>query len=189
MQGVQAVPEGQTLADLFAAQAEGQPVNIGDQNLTDSMSQSTEWLAYVLMMVGWTLLLSSMLSYWRIYRWGKSLVDAARREEASNNANSADASASGAAETSESAAGGATNFVHRFRSIFGSRRGATSGTGEDWIMFPGAGRRLGAQRGQSFDHPTSIADLEDEEGLDTEDARLNPSERRLLNDMRRLGLA
>ncbi len=119
---------GATLADLFAAQADGQPVNVGDQNLTDSMSQSTEWLAYVLMVIGWTLLLSSMLSYWRIYRWGKSLVDAARREEASNNASTEETTG-----TSPDA-GGATGLINRFRAVLGSRGGSGNGTGEDWII-------------------------------------------------------
>ncbi|KAI3477501.1 hypothetical protein L1887_60785 [Cichorium endivia] len=185
---------GATLADLMAAQADGQPVNVGDQNITDSMSQSTEWLAYVLMVLGWTILLSSMLSYWRIYRWGKSLVDAARREQESS-----ESTANAEGEGEGAAASGATGFVHRFRSLFGSRSGGASGTGEDWVIFPGAGRRLGSTTGRSrgaarsqndasYDHPTSIADLEDDDGLDTQDARLNPQERRLLNDMRRVGL-
>lgn len=192
--------DGATLADLFAAQADGQPVNVGDQNLTDSMSQSTEWLAYVLMVIGWTILLSSVLSYWRIWRWGKSLVDAARREQESNNESSNDTTAG----VTQNSGSGATNFVNRIRAVFSSRRsssGASGGTGEDWILFPGVGHRLGRSgrssrsrsthegRGSSFDHPTSIADLEDEEGLDTEDARLNAAERRLLDDMRRVGLA
>lgn len=189
VQPTQPSVDGATLADLFAAQADGQPVNVGDQNITDSMSQSTEWLAYVLMVLGWTILLSSMLSYWRIWRWGKSLVDAARREQESNNESNNDT-----ASTTE--ASGATGFVNRFRSVF-SRSGGSGGTGENWILFPGVGHRLGRSGGHrsrqdrsaSFDHPTSIADLEDEEGLDTEDARLNPAERRLLNDMRRVGLA
>ncbi|KAJ1026938.1 hypothetical protein NDA16_002231 [Ustilago loliicola] len=180
---------GATLADLFAAQADGQPVNVGDQSISDSMSQSTEWLAYVLMVLGWTILLSSMLSYWRIWRWGKSLVDAAPREQESSNptdqATNADASGG---------AGGATSFVNRFRSVFGSRGGSGAGSGEDWVLFPGVGHRLGRSggggaRGRSMDHPTSIADLEDDDGLDTEDATLNPAERRLLADMRRVGLA
>lgn len=189
---------GATLADLFAAQADGQPVNVGDQNLTDSMSQSTEWLAYVLMVLGWTILLSSFLSYWRIYRWGKSLVDAARREQESANA------AENETATTEAQGQGATGFVNRFRSMFNPSNRTSAGTGEDWIIFPGVGQRLGRSgrrsrsrssrsarraRGSSFDHPTSIADLEDEEGLDTQDAQLNSDERRLLNDMRRVGLA
>lgn len=196
--------EGPTLADLFAAQADGQPVNIGDQNLTDSMSQSTEWLAYVLMVLGWTILLSSMLSYWRIYRWGKSLVDAARRDEA---AAAAASNETDTGATSDTRATGATGMINRLRSMFNTPRssaGEASGTGEDWIIFPGVGQRLGRSggrrsrtgsrgaaargRGSSFDHPTSIADLEDEDGMDTQDAQLNASERRLLDDMRRAGL-
>ncbi|SPO23850.1 related to BSD2 - metal homeostasis protein [Ustilago trichophora] len=188
--------EGATLADLFAAQADGQPVNVGDQSISDSMSQSTEWLAYVLMVLGWTILLSSMLSYWRIWRWGKSLVDAARREQETSNETTGEDGSGGGGETFSS---GAVGFVNRFRSVFNSRTGAgggSGGSGEDWILFPGVGQRLGRTSGRSrtnrstasFDHPTSIADLEDGEGLDTEDARLNPTERRLLNDMRRVGL-
>ena len=197
VQPAQPTVEGATLADLFAAQADGQPVNVGGESITDSMSQSTEWLAYVLMVLGWTILLSSMLSYWRIWRWGKSLVDAARREQASSSDNpdsNNDASAGGTA-----AASGATGLINRFRSAFSTRNGASGrGSGEDWILFPGVGHHLGRtsssasrrqqNRSTSFDHPTSIADLEDEEGLDTEEARLNPAERRLLNDMRRVGL-
>lgn len=167
--------DGQTLADLFAAQADGQPVNVGDQNITDSMSQSTEWLAYVLMVLGWTILLSSMLSYWRIWRWGKSLVDAARREEQSSNNE-------GNAEGGTTDGGGAMGMVNRLRSVF-SRSSGGAGTGEDWVVFPGAGRRLGRSQ------QSSVGELEDEDGLDTEDARLNDAERRLLNDMRRVGIA
>ncbi|CBQ73455.1 related to BSD2-metal homeostasis protein [Sporisorium reilianum SRZ2] len=196
VQPTQPTVDGATLADLFAAQADGQPVNVGGESITDSMSQSTEWLAYVLMVLGWTILLSSMLSYWRIWRWGKSLVDAARREQQSSAENSdSNNDASGGASTP---ATGATGFINRFRSALSSRSvGSGRGSGEDWILFPGVGHRLGRtsaarrpqDRSASFDHPTSIADLEDEEGLDTEDARLNPAERRLLNDMRRVGLA
>lgn len=173
---VQSGADGQTLADLFAAQADGQPVNVGDQNITDSMSQSTEWLAYVLMVLGWTILLSSMLSYWRIWRWGKSLVDAARRDEASN------------AETTQETQTptGAMGFVNRFRSAL-SRSGGSAGSGEDWVLFPGVGHRLGRSRGGRDE--SSVGDLEDHDGLDSEDAQLNSAERRLLNDMRRAGLA
>ena len=195
VQAAQSSADGATLADLFAAQADGQPVNVGDQNITDSMSQSTEWLAYVLMVIGWTLLLSSTLSYWRIWRWGKSLVDAAHREQESSTNSNNDAST----ETSSGATPGATSFVNRFRTIFGTPHGASGqGSGEDWILFPGVGHRLGRnsrsasrqpdRSGASFDHPTSIADLEDEDGLDSQDAQLNQAERRLLNDMRRVGL-
>ncbi|SPC65864.1 related to BSD2 - metal homeostasis protein [Ustilago sp. UG-2017b] len=176
---------GATLADLFAAQADGQPVNV-EGSISDSMSQSTEWLAYVLMVLGWTILLSSMLSYWRIWRWAKSLVDAAHREQESSDPPQ---------ETSSGETAGATSIVNRFRSLFGSRGGNGAGSGEDWVLFPGIGHRLGRSggggggRGSARDHPTSIADLEDDDGLDTEDATLNPAERRLLADMRRVGLA
>ncbi|TKY88522.1 hypothetical protein EX895_002510 [Sporisorium graminicola] len=196
VQAAQPSADGTTLADLFAAQADGQPVNVGGESITDSMSQSTEWLAYVLMVLGWTILLSSMLSYWRIWRWGKSLVDAARREqESSTNDTETNNNASGGGSNP---ATGATGFINRFRSALSSRSGASgSGSGEDWILFPGVGHRLGRtstaarqqHRSASFDHPTSIVDLEDDEGLDTEDARLNSAERRLLSDMRRVGLA
>ncbi|KAJ9479561.1 Metal homeostatis protein BSD2 [Pseudozyma hubeiensis] len=193
VQPAQPSVDGATLADLFAAQADGQPVNVGDQSITDSMSQSTEWLAYVLMVIGWTILLSSMLSYWRIWRWGKSLVDAAHREQESSSSN-----ANNGADSNDTTTTGASAFVNRFRSVFSAGRGASSrGSGEDWILFPGVGHRLGrtrsasrqqARSGASFDHPTSIADLEDEDGLDAQDAQLNPAERRLLDDMRRAGL-
>ncbi|CDS01779.1 hypothetical protein [Sporisorium scitamineum] len=196
VQPAQPSVDGATLADLFAAQADGQPVNVGGESISDSMSQSTEWFAYLLMVVGWTLLLSSMLSYWRTWRWGKSLVDAARREQESSTENTgSNNDASGGGSTP---ATGATGFINRFRSALSWRSGGSGrGSGEDWILFPGVGHRLGRtstaprqqDRSASLDHPTSIADLEDEEGLDTEDARLNAAERRLLNDMRRVGLA
>ncbi len=74
-------------------------------------------------------------------------------------------------------------MVNRLRSAF-TRSSGGAGSGEDWVVFPGAGRRLGRRQQDS-----SVGDLEDDEGLDTEDARLNDAERRLLNDMRRVGLA
>ncbi|UTT91919.1 hypothetical protein NDA17_003063 [Ustilago hordei] len=118
--------------------------------------------------------------------WAKSLVDAAHREQESSDPPQ---------ETSSGETADATSIVNRFRSLFGSRDGNGAGSGEDWVLFPGIGHRLGRSggggggSGSARDHPTSIADLEDDDGLDTEDATLNPAERRLLADMRRVGLA
>ncbi|KAN0061149.1 hypothetical protein ACQY0O_006884 [Thecaphora frezii] len=171
---------GTTLADAFAAQ--GDAIQ-SQQELQQSMSASTEWFAYILMAIGGFILLSSLLSYYRINRWGQSLVDAARREQA------ADESGDGAAD-SEASEQPPMGFVHRFRTAL-SRSGGSAGGGrphsaEDWIIFPGMGHRLGGGAGSR--RSTSLRDLEDGEGLDDEGAELNPSERRLLQNMRNAGL-
>lgn len=126
------------------------------------LGASTEWLAYILMALGWFILFSSLLSYWRVHRWGKQLVDAARRDaESSNNANNDEAGAE--TSTSGGASGSATaprdpnapiGFIHTLRAAFERSRtstsSATGGTGasgasvgsrghsaEDWVIFPG----------------------------------------------------
>ncbi|PWZ03759.1 hypothetical protein BCV70DRAFT_22874 [Testicularia cyperi] len=213
--------DGATLADLFAAQGDGVPVNTGNPSLSDSMSQSTEWLAYVLMILGWFILLSSMLSYWRIHRWGQSLVAAARRDQdsstgattSSGGATGGDSSnadgdvtGDGTASSGPSPSSAAMSFVGRFRSALsrGGGAGLSGRSGEDWVVFPGIGHRLGGMRGSlsggrrsrngrdvrsaSYDHPTSIEDLRDDDGLDLEDADLNLDERRLLRNMRNVGV-
>ena len=169
---------GSSLADAFAAQGDA---SFGDatQNFQQSMSASTEWLSYILMVIGWFILLSSLLSYWRIHRWGQSLVDAAHREQRSNEAEN------GGGEQEERPPVG---FVHRLRAAFSdgsaSRRQHSA---EDWIIFPGMGQRLGS-RHESGRVSSSLRDLEDPDGLDAEEAELNETERRLLHEMRSVGL-
>ncbi|EPQ26021.1 uncharacterized protein PFL1_06474 [Pseudozyma flocculosa PF-1] len=177
---------GTTLADAFAAQSDAVQ---SQQDLQQSMSDSTEWFSYLLMVIGGFILLRSVVGYWRIYRWGQSLVDAARREQAADDGTGAGA---GEGETTEAAPVG---FVHRFRSAFtrAGGGGTSAGSGrahsaEDWIIFPGMGHRLGSSSGGGGRGSTSLRDLEDGEGLDDEGAELNPAERRLLQNMRSAGL-
>ncbi|PWN53373.1 hypothetical protein IE53DRAFT_176951 [Violaceomyces palustris] len=178
-----------SLADAFAAQGDA-PVD--NANLQQSMSASTEWLSYVLMVVGWFLLLSSLLSYWRIHRWGQSLVNAARRDQ--ENSRTAGESGNGEGEgDGEGNQAPPIGFVHRLRAALssGNNNGREGHSAEDWIIFPGIGHRLGNTPGSGEGNgrngrESSLRDLEDEDGLHTADARLNPDERRLLEDMRNL---
>jgi len=46
-----------------------------------SMSDSTtEWASFLMMTVGWFLLLTSVLSFWRVKRWERSILNSSIRE-------------------------------------------------------------------------------------------------------------
>lgn len=120
----------------------------------DGTTASSEWLAYVLMVIGYFILLSSLLSYFRVHRWGRALVAASRREQestriAENGGQAPEAGAGGDADGS--GAGGANppvGFIHRLRAMMRPPMsvpidllradGRRTGTGEDWIIYPGS---------------------------------------------------
>jgi hypothetical protein len=146
----------------------------------ESMSASTEWLAYILMGMGWFILLTSLLSYWRVHRWGKQLVDAAHRDNDTSSGAAADAS-------NETSAGGEGNapvgFLYTIRQALrnNARNGARSTrphSAEDWIIYPGRHRR-------------DLLNVSNDAGRrsnDVERTNISTDERRLLEDMRSVGL-
>ncbi|CAO1630100.1 unnamed protein product [Sympodiomycopsis kandeliae] len=130
-----------TLASAFAANGDGLPADTTPMD--GSLTDTSEWLSYALMVIGWFILLSSVLSYWRVHRWGRALVAASRREQ-----ESARAAENGgeAPETSESLTNPPLGFIHRIRAAIQLREqqraaaaagSRSTGTGEDWIIFPG----------------------------------------------------
>lgn len=154
----------------------------------ESMSASTEWLAYILMGLGWFILLTSLLSYWRVHRWAKHLVDAARRENESTS--NPDGGQEGNTEEGENQhdANAPVGFLYTLRNAFRSNRsgrrsrrreGQRAHSAEDWIIFPGRPRR---------DMLTSASASEEGQNVDLEAAQLSTEERRLLEDMRSVGL-
>lgn len=194
-------PTGENgMAAAMASQADTLPM---DSNTT----ATSEWLAYMLMIIGWFILLSSLLSYWRVHRWGRALVAASRREQESQRAAE---NGGEAPETTEEAP--PIGFMHRLRAAMRARAearaaGRTSGTGEDWVIFPGS---TAGSRGVSANATGSMTtmwgapprqgllqfaigdDDEDEERqrhLTNGETHLSPEEQRLLADIRRGGLA
>ncbi|PWN39660.1 hypothetical protein IE81DRAFT_274200, partial [Ceraceosorus guamensis] len=56
--------------------------NAGGSGRDDGLfpvEEGAQWLSYILMVLGWFIVLSSLVSYWRVHRWGRLLVAAARR--------------------------------------------------------------------------------------------------------------
>jgi len=189
-----------SLADIFAASADspGAEASVGGHNsISENLKDSSEWLSYVLMIVGWFILLSSLLSYWRVHRWGKQLVDGARRErERAENEN----------ETTTTTANAETDgmsLIERLRARLSTNNNGreASHSAEDWIVFPGLGRRLGVvsergdgvgnTEGYNLDLENGLRDAEndsdDEDGGRRESGNSN-HESRLLRDMRSVGL-
>lgn len=168
-----------TLADALAAD-ENTTVNLPS---AESMSASTEWLAFILMGLGWFILLTSLFSYWRVHRWGTQLVEAARRENESNNESTNSTSNENNEETSDDAPVG---FLYTLRQALRntrearrSRRQGRAHSAEDWIIFPGRPRR------DLLDIPDPHPDGQ---SADLEAGNLSAEERRLLEDMRNVGL-
>lgn len=196
-----------SLADLFAASADnpGAETASGTKNsISDSFSGSTEWLSYLLMILGWFILLSSLLSYWRVHRWGKQLVDGARRDRENNEGNNHETTTTTAAESEN------LSMLERLRArISGNSPNNHSHSAEDWLIFPGLGNRLGvaSETGNGIGNRSGY-DLDLESGrintsgggghqedgerhLDQgQDSRthMSPEERRLFDDMRIVGL-
>lgn len=177
-------------------------------------TDTSEWLAYVLMIIGWLILLSSVLSYFRIHRWGRALIAASRREQESTRAAENGGQAPEAAEVSSAPVG----FIHRLRTIMGPPAyrsvGRSTGTGEDWVVYPGAAAGAGSggpasatstrianaaggvstpiwgapPRAGSLAYPAVGMDEEQEDGAEEVGGHLSPEEQRLMSDMRRAGL-
>ncbi|KDN52737.1 hypothetical protein K437DRAFT_253937 [Tilletiaria anomala UBC 951] len=170
---------------------------------------SNEVLAYILIALGFFILVNSLLSYWRVYRWGYQLVGAARREQAAAAA-AADADADATHDTATAAADADTpqspyTLATRVRAFFagGIPGSSSSGAGstrahdaEDWIIFPGAGRRLtDVEEGRAGREPRRAADDDDDQEDNEHDSRQamhprqhsSPEEARLVNDLRATG--
>lgn len=168
-----------TLADALAADGNN-TINLPS---AESMSASTEWLAFILMGLGWFILLTSLFSYWRVHRWGTQLVEAARRENESNNETSTSTENENTEEISDNAPVG---FLYTLRQALRntrearrSRRQGRAHSAEDWIIFPGRPRR------DLLDIPEHP---QDGQSADLEAGNLSAEERRLLEDMRNVGL-
>ncbi|KAE8230013.1 hypothetical protein CF326_g4992 [Tilletia indica] len=155
--------------------------NSNSSSLASAALSSTEWFAYALIIVGSFLLFSSMFQYWRVVRWGRGLVQSARRREREERA--ANETATGATTTDAAAANGSAStadasvpvgFMSRVRTIWAAQRAARSGanasdsssgssnqprSGEDWVVFPGmsaASRRARREAaGQDPNAPTT----------------------------------
>ncbi|PWN95283.1 hypothetical protein FA09DRAFT_289747, partial [Tilletiopsis washingtonensis] len=56
-------------ADALAAGAEAPGHEAQHDDGLFPVETGAEWLAYILMVLGWFMLLSSLLSYWRVHRW------------------------------------------------------------------------------------------------------------------------
>lgn len=159
-----------TLADALAA-------DDGLMHLpsAESMSASTEWLAYILMGLGWLILLGSLLSYWKVHRWARQLVDAARRDNQTGSEDEAEPAQSDAP----------IGFMYTLRnalrnSLQNRRRARHAHSAEDWIIFPGRPRR-------DLSSPQQSPSRRDED-TDLEANQSSPNEQRLIEDMRSVGL-
>jgi hypothetical protein len=197
-----------------SASADGDLVSEGSNGSNTSGELNTdtsEWLAYALMIIGWLILLSSVLSYFRIHRWGRALIAASRREQESTRA----AENGGQAPESTEANSAPVGFLHRLRATANRSSGRSTGTGEDWVVYPGAAAASAASEGPanassarlattasgvstpiwgappragSLAYPAVGMDEEQEDGAEDDGEHLSPEEQRLMSNMRRAGL-
>lgn len=216
-------PTGTDMATALANDGDSMAASAsGSGGGGNNAAASSDWLAYALMVLGWFILLSSLLSYWRVHRWGRALVAASRREQEAQRAAENGGEAPELAEANNVPVG----FIHRLRAAMSARSaglaaatgGRATGTGEDWVIFPG---RTAAATAGSAASPGSAAppssssstrmwgapprrgplafavDDEDDEDDDErgrrglapgEQSHLSPEERRLIQDMRGVGL-
>lgn len=128
----------QDMASAMASDGDNMPIQATP---TDVNTGSSEWLAYLLMVVGWFILLSSLLQYFRMYKWGRALVAASRREQEAARATENGGQAP-ELSGSEGVDGAPVGFIHRLRAIIRPAMmpradGRSTGTGEDWIIYPG----------------------------------------------------
>lgn len=213
-----AAATGTDMASAFAANANASAPN----GMADDPSGSSEWLAYLLMIIGWFLLLSSLLSYWRVHRWGQTLVASSRREQDAQRAAENGGQPPENADGTEGSSNAPIGFIHRLREILGPPPlmrpdGRSTGTGEDWIIYPGSTAGARSPSAPDDDSPPSGVrahvsgsgslmwgapprrghlpfSLDD--SLEAErnsagvgaNSHLSPEERRLLRDMRSGGL-
>ncbi|PWN23751.1 hypothetical protein BCV69DRAFT_8950 [Microstroma glucosiphilum] len=201
------------------ASADGETVTAfgsnGGNTSGELNTDTSEWLAYALMIIGWLILLSSVLSYFRIHRWGRALIAASRREQESTRAAENGGQAPEATEESNAPIG----FIHRLRTVMGPpayrNAGRSTGTGEDWVIYPGAAAGAGSAgpasatsprpvtaaggvstsiwgappRAGTLAYPAVGMDEEQEDGAEEEEGEhLSPEEQRLMSNMRRAGL-
>ena len=168
-------------ADALAAGAEAPGHEAQHDDGLFPVETGAEWLAYILMVLGWFMLLSSLLSYWRVHRWGYQLVAAHRRD----NADTESAPASAAPTTDETPAQTPVGFIHTLRAAMSNQRGGAAtgrdggratGTGEDWLIFPGS--LAAGHRGAREDSEEPTAGL----------GHASPEERRLIANLRGVGL-
>lgn len=177
-------------ADALAAGADSPGHEATHDDGLFPVETGAEWLAYILMVLGWFMLLSSLLSYWRVHRWGYQLVAAHRRDNADTEGAAATAGGA-AAETDETPAQTPVGFIHTLRAAMSqhaqrggaatrSDGGRATGTGEDWLIFPGslaAGLRgSGAPARDDSEEPAASP------------GHMSPEERRLMAHLRGVGL-
>jgi hypothetical protein len=60
----------------------GSAPNLGDQDTAVPIITPKDWLAFLFMTLGWFLFLSSLIGYWRVKRWERSIRAAAGPETA-----------------------------------------------------------------------------------------------------------
>ena len=70
----------QSIADVVAqhwaavqAGTDSTPTTDWSDAIGTGTSSTTEWVSFLLMIVGWFVLLTSLLSYWRVSRWARSI--------------------------------------------------------------------------------------------------------------------
>ncbi|UZJ52399.1 hypothetical protein CBS101457_001719 [Exobasidium rhododendri] len=173
-QTLDAVSSAKNITSSANASSTADALALDDNGMTipsaESMSASTEWLAYILMGIGWFILLSSVLSYWRVHRWGRQLVDAARRDSDRDEAANSTGAAAASTNTQERDQG-PVGFLQSLGMAFrnGGPQRQRGHSAEDWVIFPGR-------------HRTT-------EGTTTDpEAGLIDNDERLLHSMRNVGL-
>jgi hypothetical protein len=141
----------------------------------DSMQDGTlpyphEWIAFFLMTIGWFLVLTSFLGYWRVKRWEYQILSANRSAaSATTPATSARPAVSSAEQLARDSA-----VRRNLEQLFGAslmRRDSS-----DPVMMSAARRRERER------------DLEAGPGIEDDEASLTPEERRLREDLRAAGL-
>jgi len=58
-------------------------------DMSESLSSAdatTEWLSFLLMTIGWFILLTSILSFWRVKRWERSILNSSARDSGASQA-------------------------------------------------------------------------------------------------------
>ncbi|CAD6884373.1 unnamed protein product [Tilletia controversa] len=130
---------GTTTSPFFVAS------NSNSSSLASAALSSTDWFAYALILIGSFLLFTSMFQYWRVVRWGRGLVESARRREreerVANEAATGATTADAAATTTDAPA--SLGLLGRLHLWAAQRRSATSAgdgqqrSAEDWVVFPG----------------------------------------------------
>lgn len=114
---------------------------------------AAEWLSFFLMTVGWFLLLTSMLAFYRVKRWERSILST---QQAPPPAPTADASGNRGA------------FLSRVERTIGVRGLADGSFIRNGLVFPGMNERL-----QSMFDPHHLLDAQDHAHLHDEEDEVN----------------